>query len=48
MNKVTGFLLFLFPLTPEFIELKYSYIVNLQCKVEKAVGNDCFLTAFVV
>lgn len=42
MNKVTGFLLFLLPLTISFIPLKYSAIV-VSLVATLAAIQDCFL-----
>ena len=43
MNKITGLLLFLFPLTLNFIELKYSAIVLCFVATFSAIQEGHFI-----
>ena len=44
MNKITGLLLFLFPLTLSFIELKYSSIVVCSIATFAAIQEGVYIT----
>ena len=49
MNKATGFLLFLLPLTLGFIELKYSYVIVCSVATASAIQEGYFIgTALVM
>lgn len=43
MNKVTGFLLFLFPLTLELVELKYSAVIVCFIATVSAIQEGYFI-----
>ena len=43
MNKAAGFLLFLLPLTPGFIELKYSYVIVCSAATASAIQEGYFI-----
>ena len=43
MNKITGFLLFLFPLTFGFIEIRYSIIVICSIATVAALQEGCYI-----
>ena len=43
MNKVTGLLLFLFPLTLEFIELKYTAVIVCFAATIAAVQEGYYI-----
>lgn len=43
MNKFTGFLLFLFPLTLGFIEIRYSIIVICSIATVAALQEGCYI-----
>ena len=43
MNKITGFLLFVLPITPVFIELKYSAVVVCAVATFAAVQEGYFI-----
>ena len=43
MNKITGFLLFLLPLTLHFIELKYSFVVLCSIATFSAIQEGYYI-----
>ena len=43
MNKITGLLLFLLPLTLHFIELKYSFVVVCIVATFSAIQEFCYI-----
>ena len=45
MNKITGSLLFLLPLTVSFVELKYSSIVMCSIATFSAIQEWFYITA---